>query len=114
MDISNAFLNNQCAEKKCFKEGPEFKSREGLLVIIVRSLYDLKISGASFRAHLANTLHTMGFKPTFAYPNVCICKNFLTLPQEINDSAGSGTNTDTSALRLAPNTSNSAPTSGTP
>ena len=82
-------------------------------MIVVRSLYCLKISGASFRAHLAKTSQKMGFKPTFSNRDVWMCKNFLPLSQELNDYAGSGTGTDTTALRPAPNTSNSAPTPGT-
>ena len=53
-DISNAFLNSQCAEKVCFKAGPEFKSCENLWAIIVHALYGLKSDGSLFRAHLAN------------------------------------------------------------
>ena len=83
-------------------------------MIIVSALYGLKISGASFRAHLANTLRTMGFKPTFSDHGVWMRNDFLPLTKELNDSAGNRTGTDTTALRLAPTTSNSDPTSGTP
>ena len=79
-DISNAFLNAQCAEKVCFKAGPEFNSREGLWVIIV-CMYGLKSAEAPFRAHLANTLRTMVFKPKFDDHNLWMRKNFLPLPQ---------------------------------
>ena len=67
-------------------------------MIIVSALYGLKISGASFRAHLASTLRKMGFKPTFDDGNVWMRENFLPLPQELNYSAGSGTGTETTAL----------------
>ena len=56
----------------------------------------------------------MGFKPIFSNRNVWMRKNFFPLPQELNDSAGSGMGTDTTVLRLVPNTIKSAPTSGTP
>ena len=82
-------------------------------MIIVRGLYGLKSAGFSFKAHLANTLRAMGFKPTFANCGVWMRKNFLPIPQEINNSAGSGMGTDTTAIRPAPNPSNSAPTSST-
>ena len=83
-------------------------------VIIVRALYGLKSAIASFRAHLINTLRTMGFKATFSDRDVWIRKNFLLLSQEHNNSADSGTNTDTTALRFALNYSNSTSTSNTP
>ena len=80
-DISNAFLNAQCAEKVCFKEGPKFNIREGLWVIIVCALYGLKSNGASFRAHISNTLRTMIFKPKFDNRDVWMRNNFPRLPQ---------------------------------
>ena len=58
-------------------------------VIIVRAIYGLKISGALFRAHLDNTLQTMGFKPTFDERDVWMHKKFLPLPQELNNYTGS-------------------------
>ena len=61
-EIINAFLNAQCTEKVCFKAGPKFRSHKGLWVIIVRALYVLKSARALFKAHLVNTLQTMGFK----------------------------------------------------
>ena len=42
-------------------------------MIIRKALYGLKSSGAAFRAHLAETLHDISFKPTKADPNVWIC-----------------------------------------
>ena len=83
-------------------------------MIIVRSIYGLKSARALFRVHLAKTLRTMGFKPTFLDRDVWMHKNFLPIPQELNDSVGSGIGNDTSALRPAPNTINSSPMSGTP
>ena len=83
-------------------------------MIVMRALYGLKSSGAPFRTHLANTLRTMGFKLIFSDHNVWMRKKFLPLPQELNDSAGSGTRTSTTELLPVPNTSNSAPMSGMP
>ena len=113
-DITNAFLNAQCAEKFCLKAESKFKSREGMWVIIVHVLYGLESDGASFRANLANTLRKMGFKPTFDDGNVWMRKNFLPLPQELNDYAGSGMGTDTTVLWLLPNPRNSVTMSDTP
>ena len=42
-------------------------------MIIRKALYGLKSSGTTFRAHLVETLHDIGFKPTKADPNVWIC-----------------------------------------
>jgi hypothetical protein len=43
------------------------------LIIIVRALYGLKSSGAAWRAHLANTLYSMGFTSRLADPDVWFC-----------------------------------------
>ena len=67
-------------------------------MIIVHALYATKNAEASLRAHLANTLRTMGFKPKCFDSNVWMRKNCLSLPQEFNDYASSGTGTDTNAL----------------
>ncbi len=51
--------------------GPEFGAElQGRLIIIVRALYGLKSSGAAWHSHLANTLHSMGFKSSLADPDV--------------------------------------------
>jgi hypothetical protein len=39
----------------------------------VRALYSLKSSGAAWRAHLANTLTSLGFKSCLADPDVWFC-----------------------------------------
>ena len=80
-DISNAFINAKCVKKVFLKAEPEFKSREGMSVIILRTLYGLKSARASFRAHLSNILWTMGFKPTFYDRTMWMHNNFLPLPQ---------------------------------
>ena len=41
-------------------------------MIIRNTLYGLKSSGTSFRAHLTEALHDIGFKPTKADPDVWI------------------------------------------
>ena len=61
-DISNAYLNADCAENVCFKAGPEFGDRKGQWVVVRRSLYGLKSAGASFNAHLARCVeHDLEF-----------------------------------------------------
>ena len=69
-DIQNAYLSAPCREKVWCRAGPEFGPDEGKPFLIVRALYGLKSSGAAFRAHLAERLHEMGFRPTMADPDV--------------------------------------------
>ena len=68
-DIGNAYLNAQCREKWCVA-GPEFGHRSGQKIIIVRALYGLKFSGAAWRAHLAETMNDLAYKPCKADPDV--------------------------------------------
>ncbi|MGH3053584.1 MAG: reverse transcriptase domain-containing protein, partial [Gaiellaceae bacterium] len=44
--------------------GPEFGEFEGHVVVLVRALYGLKSSGASWHEHLAEKLRDMGFTPS--------------------------------------------------
>jgi hypothetical protein len=61
-DVGNAYLNAPTKEQVYTTAGPEFGPElQGRLIIIVRALNGLKSSGAAWRAHLANTLHTMEF-----------------------------------------------------
>ena len=62
-DIGNAYLNAPCREKVFTVCGAEFGSDRGKYAKIVRALYGLKSSGASWRAHLAATLkEKLGFQ----------------------------------------------------
>jgi hypothetical protein len=70
-DIGNAYLNAETREKVYTTAGPEFGAElEGQNVIIVRALYGLKSSGAAWRAHLANTLQSLGYTSCLADPDV--------------------------------------------
>ena len=71
-DIPNAYLTANCCEKTWTFAGPEFGSECGQPMIIRKALYGLKSSGVAFRAHLAETLHDIGFKSTKADPDVWI------------------------------------------
>ena len=62
-DIGNAYLNAPCREKV----GKEFQGR---ICLMVRALYGLKSSGASWRATMMALLYKMGFKDTLADPCV--------------------------------------------
>ena len=72
-DIGNAYLNAPCREKVWFVAGPEFGSRQGTVVKVVRALYGLKSSGASM---FNNSILEMGFKPSIADPDVFDVSNF--------------------------------------
>jgi hypothetical protein len=68
--IQNAYLTADCREKGWTAAGPKFGSEAGLPMIIKKALYGLKSSDAAFRAHLAETLDAMGYKPSYADPDV--------------------------------------------
>ena len=61
-DIQNAYLNAPTEERVWFKDGPP--------ILIVRALYGLKSSGQAWRLHFAQTLEKLGFKSSFADPDV--------------------------------------------
>jgi hypothetical protein len=70
-DIGNAYLSAPMKEKVHTTAGPEFgPNRVGQTVLIVRALYGLKSSGATWHALLAESLHAMGFTPSLADPDV--------------------------------------------
>jgi Reverse transcriptase (RNA-dependent DNA polymerase). len=91
-DVGNAYLNAPCKEKIwTVLVGIEFFGSEaGLTMIIVRALYRLKTSGASWAAMLAESLSAMGYQPTEAYKNVWIkpsvkqAKWFQVLPNDLS------------------------------
>ena len=72
-DIPNAYLTANCHEKIWTYTGPEFGSDHGQPMIIRKALYGLKSRGMAFRAHLAEILHDIGFRPTKADPDIWIC-----------------------------------------
>jgi Reverse transcriptase (RNA-dependent DNA polymerase) len=69
-DVGNASLNTPCREKVWFVAGPEFGSRPGTVIKVVRALYGLKSSGASWRAMFNSTVLEMGFEATIADADV--------------------------------------------
>ena len=69
-NIQNAYLTANCREKIWTRAGPEFGSESGTIMVIGKALYGLKSSGATFRAHLAETLYDIRFVPTRADPDV--------------------------------------------
>jgi len=69
-DIQNAYISAPCKEKIFTIAGREFGSDAGKTMIIVRALYGLKSSGASFRSMLAECIWNLGYRPTLADPDV--------------------------------------------
>ena len=69
-DIGNAYLEATTKEKVYFVAGPEFGELEGHTLIIHKALYGLRTSGARFHEKLADTLRDMGFRPSFADPDL--------------------------------------------
>lgn len=69
-DVGNAYLNAPCREKIWFVAGPEFGSRQGMVIKIVRALYGLKSSGAAWRSMFNASILDMGFEGTVADPDV--------------------------------------------
>jgi len=69
-DITNAYLNAPCREKIWFVGGIEMGKDCGKVLILTRALYGLKSSGAAWRAKLAETLSSLGFKSSRADPDV--------------------------------------------
>jgi hypothetical protein len=73
-DIGNAYLNAECREKIWTTAGPEFGSNQGRRMLVIRALYGLRSSGAAWRAHLAQTMYDLDFKPCEADPDVWMRK----------------------------------------
>ncbi len=71
-NVGNAYLNAPCWEKIWCRAGKEFGSDEGCIMIIVRALYRLKTSGATWRVAFAEKLTEMGYKSTKADPDMWI------------------------------------------
>ena len=69
-DIQNAYLTADCREKCWILAGTEFGSEAGKHMLVKKALYGLKSSGAAFRAFLAETIDAMGYKPSYANPDV--------------------------------------------
>ena len=69
-DVLNAYITAPVKEKIWTYLGPEHGDDEGKKVIIVRSLYGLKSSGAAFRAHLCECIAALGYKPCMEEPDL--------------------------------------------
>jgi hypothetical protein len=69
-DVGNAYLNAPCKEKIWTVAGIEFGSEVGSVMLIVRALYGLKSSGASWASMLSDSLKAIGYSPSLADRNV--------------------------------------------
>jgi hypothetical protein len=69
-DVQNAYLTAPTTEKVWTVCGPEFGPDAGKKAIIVRALYGLKGSGASYRNHISNCMRHLGYDPCAADPDV--------------------------------------------
>ena len=69
-DIGNTYLNVPCREKIWCEAGIEFGSDKGKVLKIVRALYGLKSSGASWRKMVATSLIDLGYFPSKADPDL--------------------------------------------
>ena len=59
-DVENAYITAPVREKIWTVLGPEHGEDAGKKAIIVRVLYGLKSSGATFRAHLCECMKSLG------------------------------------------------------
>jgi hypothetical protein len=75
-DVQNAYVQATSLEKYYAISGNEFGEGKGKTELIVRALYGLKSSGASWCAHIAHTSLDMGFVPSRGDPDVCMCQAF--------------------------------------
>mmetsp|Transcript_25131 Transcript_25131/g.35990 ORF Transcript_25131/g.35990 Transcript_25131/m.35990 type:complete len:379 (-) Transcript_25131:1183-2319(-) len=70
-EVGNAYLNAKTKEKVYIITGPEFGAvDQGKVVVIVRALYGLKLSGVMWRSHFAANLRNLGFNSSLEDPNV--------------------------------------------
>ena len=69
-NIQNAYLTAPCREMIWTVAGPEFGSEAGKDMLIVRAVYGLKSSEASYRSFFADMLHDIGCKPSMADPDM--------------------------------------------
>ena len=69
-DIGNAYLNAECKKRIWVKAGKEFGANEGKPMIIVKSLYGLKLSGAAWRNLLSSSIKDLGFASSKADPDL--------------------------------------------
>ncbi len=68
-DIMNAYITDPCMEKIGTVLGSELGKVKGKKVIIARALYSLKTTSEAFSEHLADCMHSLGYKSCHADPH---------------------------------------------
>ena len=69
-DIGNAYLKAYTSEKLYIEAGPEFRERQGHILIIRKALYGLRSSGARWHDKFADCMRELGFEPCKAEPDI--------------------------------------------
>jgi hypothetical protein len=69
-DVVNAYVTAPTTEKVRTVCGPEFGPDQGKKPLIVRALYGLKGSDASYCNHVSDCKHHLGFEPCKADPDL--------------------------------------------
>ena len=71
--IGNAYLNAACKEEICFKEGKECSDHQWKVMILLRALFGIKTSGASWRSMFKGLIEkNPHFKSTRIDPDMYI------------------------------------------
>ena len=73
-DVGNAYLEAYTSEKVFIIGGPEFKEREGHILIISKALYGLRSSGARWHDRFADCVSALGSFPCKSDPDIWIRK----------------------------------------
>ncbi len=69
-DILKTYITTPCKEKIWTMLGSEFGKDKVKKAIIVRALYILKSDGCAFREHLAECMHSLGYKSCLVNPDL--------------------------------------------
>ena len=69
-DIHNEYLTKNLWEKIWTVVGPWFGYEQVKVMLVVKSLYGMKLSGATFRDILSEQLHDLGYRTSLADPYV--------------------------------------------
>ena len=71
-DINNVHLTAKVWGEIWNMAGPEFSTKKRKLMLDVRALYGLKLSGEAFRAILSEPVHYLGYRPSIDEPDFCM------------------------------------------
>ena len=74
-DVGNAYLEADTEEKVHIVAGPEFRDREGHVLVIKKALYGLRSSGRMWWMRSSSILESMGFDPTKAEGDIWFRKD---------------------------------------